>query len=140
MSAGRNLIAYGAVAVVVAAVVGGVMLIGSPSSQRILRFDEQRVSNLRSLSSAIEIFAARHAALPQDLDALLADPTVYAQSTRDPETGSPYAYRIINAQSYELCAEFGAASADATYVPDGFRHPEGHHCFTFTIPGKPSPG
>ena len=55
------------VLVVLAAVVYGFILVGSPASQRVLRFDERRVSDLQSISFALDSYWLRNEQLPEYL-------------------------------------------------------------------------
>ena len=134
----RRLVAFLAIGLVVASILGGFFLIGTPGDQRTLRFDERRLSDLRGIVNAIDTYATRHGALPDNLGALVADPLSDVTATTDPETGAPYDYGVVDTRSYQLCADFGAASPDTTYAPDGFRHPRGHYCFTLTANGEPA--
>ena len=121
--------------VVVAAVVAGVFLAGSPSTRRERRLDDDRVSDLRSLSAAIDQYRREHGGLPADLDALGRSPRTTTRLT-DPETGTRYEYRVLEPTSghasYELCASFAAETGkDRDSDRDDFWwHGGGRQCFT----------
>ena len=55
---------------VVAAIAAGLVLIGSPSAERMRRLDEIRVSDLMQLSRAVDFYWKREGALPPSLDTL----------------------------------------------------------------------
>src|SRR5260370_3197540 len=71
--------------------------------------DRKRVEDLRNLGNAINLRLQRspNAALP----VTLADLRSGARTT-DPETAAPYEYHTKPGTTYELCANFFAASGD----------------------------
>jgi hypothetical protein len=132
--------AIAASAVVVAAIVAGVVTLGSPTMQRHRRLDERRVADLRNLESAVTVYWHRRQSLPPDLDALSKEPGL-RPNTHDPETGTPYDYELIAADSYRLCAVFAFDSAANPATRDSaaasnWAHGAGRHCFDLRIPQK----
>jgi hypothetical protein len=112
-----------------AAVVAGLSLLGSPAHQRALRLDNQRVSNLRTLSTFIGSELDRKKVLPSSLAAL----GVGGSVSTDPVTGTPYRYEVTGKDAFRLCATFDAASEDDGRTPhavDGWKHTAGPQCFT----------
>ena len=55
---------------VVAAIIGGLIVIGSPNEIRMRRFDERRASDLAAISNAISTYRLTHESVPQKLDDL----------------------------------------------------------------------
>jgi hypothetical protein len=109
---------------------GGLWLVGSPAEQATQRIDERRVQDLRTIAQAVDLHRDRHARLPPDLASL-----VIALGTQlpvaDPETGRPYAYRVRDAQRFELCADFARPSGDR--LQDAiWTHGGGRQCFALT--------
>ena len=123
--------------VIVIAVAGGLAVIGSPGSIRLQRLDDARSQNLLSIANAIRGYRLSHQALPERLEQLQQDSFINIR-LQDVETGAPVEYRVINALSYELCAQFATVS-DGKTRPGGSRrfwqHPEGRHCFTIESNG-----
>ena len=121
----------GLVAVVVAdAIAGGFYIIGPPGEARLHRLDNQRVSDLRELSSAVNVYWTRKRQLPGSLDATMAE--LYGGRPRvDPATAEPYGYRAIDGNRYELCAVFDRASQDGTAAGGTpfWSHTSGRQCF-----------
>lgn len=121
--------------VVVVTVVWGAVLVGSPGTARLRRFDQQRLEDLRTIFREVQslchdpdIKNKLKRALPKTLDEL----AVLARSERinltDPETGERYVYTIKNATTYELRATF---SLERDSDVDVFwNHPSGPHSFT----------
>lgn len=116
---------------VVAALVAGFTIIGSPETARLRRLDIQRVYDLRSLSNAIEIYWRNHARLPASLNDLQDVSQWTALRVTDAVSGQPYDYRIKEGAAYELCAQFDTAlteKSDPT-SPAFWRHDRGRQCF-----------
>ena len=125
--------------VVAAAVVAGLYLGGTPGEQRLVRFDLRRVSDLQSLSSAIDRRWESFEQLPATLDELV-DGVLLKRMPLDPETGAPYVYEPIADNSYRLCATFSRATVDPR-PGDFWVHEPGYRCFDFTlVASEPEPG
>jgi len=138
--------ALAACALVVAGVIAGCSLIGSPQDARAQAFDRRRSEDLESVARRLRFrYADRStpsksprlpAALPHDLGALRVDGS---DATRDPATGAPYRYVRDGASRFRLCATFTFAG-DGTMGTVGFeRHPAGRSCFRLDAqePGLP---
>ncbi len=130
--------------VVLAAIVWGIALVGSPGSARIRRFDDQRLRDLQTIFREIQslcqdpdIKNELKKPLPRTLDELAA----LARSERinlvDPETGDRYLYRISDETTYELCATF--SSERDSDIDVFWNHPAGHYCFTVDALDPPDP-
>lgn len=118
------------VAVVVVSVVVGLTLIRSPGEERERRVDDRRVSELRSIAAAVDLYWTREGRLPASLDELRAA-QLGGLHYEDPETLRPYGYRILGEKGYELCAEFARNPAQDRRRPQGdfWAHGAGRQCF-----------
>lgn len=126
--AGRYAV-IGLSAVVVAVIVAALMILGSPVEARRLRMDEKRVADLQALAGMADAYRARHGRLPPALRELERDGSAQLR-TRDPRTGQPYEYRVIDTVRYELCARFERSSAEAGADHVAFwYHGRGRTCF-----------
>ncbi len=140
---------------VLAAIVGGFLVVGSPAKQRNLRFDDQRISDLSNLQWQIVNYWQQKGTLPQTLPALNDSLSGFTAPT-DPATGAAYEYSVTGKTSFELCANFALATQDtqgrggygmggeygvnSSYpvgptgmMGDSWNHTSGHACFTRTI-------
>jgi len=117
--------------VVVAAVIVGIILLDSPAQERLRRLDERRVSDLRELSYAVDVYWTREGHLPASL-AELSEEERIVRDLADPATGQPYEYRVLDDKVYELCAVFARNTAsderDIPYRIFWF-HGTGRQCF-----------
>ncbi len=99
------------VLLVIAAVAGGLALVGSPEQARVEKFDRKRLSDLRQLAHGINLYWARHQALPADTSSLKEE-LPDAVDLLDPETHAPYPYRVIDENRFEVCATFSTSCQD----------------------------
>ncbi len=141
---GRSkMVAYGALIVVLATIVGGFFIIGSPMSARQYQADEQKTQDLSSIQwQVIDYWQAK-----QKLPAAISDlnnPLSGFTVPTDKETGAAYGYEATGATSFKLCATFNKSSrglpSQAVVAPkpmgvmdDNWQHGEGKQCFDRTI-------
>lgn len=115
------------VGVVLASVIGGLLILGSPSEQRSKKLDARRVTELRKIARSVDLYWTRHETLPSNLKVLEKEPGVSITIT-DPESGRPYTYREIGSDTYELCAVFATESSGRASL---WAHGRGQNCFKF---------
>ena len=115
--------------VVVGAIVGGLVLIGPPSEERVLRLDQRRVDDLAATSRAVDLYWSRHARLPASLAELGQEPGSHV-ALSDPDTGEAYEYQPVEGVNYEVCARFDRETpADGRSSGDVWSHGAGRQCF-----------
>jgi len=119
---------------VVAAVIWGFAIVGSPDTRRQERMDDRRLDALRDIQREIQDLlvdpeepAVLRRALPASLDELAAAARDRKIEKTDPETGIPYDYRVLSESTYELCAVFLFARDETRAV--FWNHPAGRHCY-----------
>ena len=135
------------VVLVVANVVAGFFMVGSPKKERLARFDSQRTNDLKMIQNEVLNFWQQKVWLPAGLDELKNDITGFVPPN-DPATGALYEYREVAPLKFELCAVFATASSDngkgmthavpypVSYNYDGlgnWTHDQGRVCFIRTI-------
>lgn len=130
------------VAVMVAVIIGGFFLAGSPQQQRAYRLDDQRVNDLANIQGQVIYTYQSKEVLPASLDALQDEISGYTVPV-DPETKQPYAYRVTGTNTFELCATFNQESREngksravpepSFYTNDTWEHAAGTACFERTI-------
>ncbi len=134
---------WGSVVIVTIAVVWGILLAGSPMSERLRKFDDRRVEDFRTIQSEINATAygskvnmptmpnAPVYPIPATLQELAEKPVYQKISLNDPQTGTPYIYTVHDQTRYALCATFNTVR-DQNY--DVFwNHPAGYHCFEVDV-------
>lgn len=115
----KRISAYLGLILIVGAIVIGFIVVGSPSTRRALRFDEQRVSHLSTISYEINSYYDLYRKLPRDLGSVK---DYYRYTTiQDPESKKEYEYIIKGDDSYSLCATFGKESVMGLETNDNAR-------------------
>ena len=104
------------VTAVIAAVVVGLFVLGSPKEERARRVDNRRVADLNGIVSATDLYWTRHSQLPESLDDLAAEPGVRI-STGDPASSDGYGYQPLDSARYEVCATFERESGETSRDP-----------------------
>ncbi|MEA2701493.1 MAG: hypothetical protein QOE22_202 [Candidatus Parcubacteria bacterium] len=92
-------------------VVAGFFIIGTPSEMRLMRFDEQKVSDLQGIQWQVLDYWQSKQKLPTSL-AGLSDPLSGSIVPVDPESNEPYRYEATGKSSFRLCATFNQSSPD----------------------------
>jgi len=112
---GLRLFAGFVILLIVAAVIGGLYLSGSPGTERSRQFDSQRLTELQQIAAGVDSFYARNNRLPQNLDVLAAagKENYLIGSQQDPQTAQLYEYVPLGEANYQLCAVFDLPSATA---------------------------
>lgn len=138
----HTLFASAATLVVVATIAWGFFLVGSPSTRRLERLDEQRLDDLRTIAREIQTMVedpndkgTLKETLPKTLDEAAQRARVERLNLSDPETGEVYTYRATGETTYELCATFThPRDSDASVF---WNHPAGKHCFKIDVLDPP---
>ncbi len=130
---GRLIVAV-ATAVVVASIIAGVIVVGSPARGRLERFDADRIEDLEGIMRAMDRFWSRNERLPASLEELGEDPRIRV-NTVDPGSAESYEYHILDEDTYELCAIFDRESpAPPRRTPaDFWSHGVGRQCFELGV-------
>lgn len=141
----RKMWAISAAVFVIVAIVVGFMVIGSPRTQRLAKYDEQRVMDLQNINQSIVYYFELKGSLPATLSEVASSGNYMIVPT-DPETHTSYEYIMIgqSAKAYELCAVFNtdttayvnaaASSRPLNEYPAAWNHPAGRYCFSQNIP------
>ena len=134
------------VVVMIASIILGFVVVGSPATQRLRNFDQVRIQNLDLIKNEAITYWQKTGVLVSSLDQLAK--VAYSPVPLDPQTKLPYSYRIIeNPYIFELCAEFNLDKAPeeqlyAQPIYPGSRvendiwntnYTAGKNCFTVTI-------
>ncbi len=133
LSLGQTIVAI-AGAVVVASIIAGVILVGSPAEGRLQQLDSARIENLKGIMVGMDSFWSRNERLPASLEELMTDPRVEVR-TRDPGSAEPYDFAPLDEDTYELCATFDLQSPEPARPSsaDFWRHGVGRQCFELDV-------
>jgi len=136
--------AFAAIGIVLAlaAIVIGFVIVGSPTKQRDIRFDNERVNDLSNIQNSVAHFWQEFGKVPSSLSEM---PEYMSGLPKDPVTGVAYRYETVSSgNSFKLCAIFSEPSSAAssnypksvTQYTSAFYnwdHGSGEACFTRVI-------
>jgi hypothetical protein len=118
-------------------IIWGFAVLGSPRTQQLMKYDQQKVYSLQEISYQISNYYQKKGSLPNSLNDLSADNS-YFMVPLDSQKNTPFEYVLVgqSAKTYQLCAVFNKASDNSSRMSnlDIWAHPAGRHCFNITIP------
>lgn len=134
---GRKIWVLATSCLLLATIIIAFSIIGSPQTQRLIRLDNQKISDLQNLNWQVINYWQINGMIPDQMPGI----------TKDQQTGTPYQYKKTGNMTYELCAVFNrASSADQnSSVPsiaypvgkmptnEDWSHSAGLQCFSRTI-------
>lgn len=112
----HKIVAVSSSVVILLCIIGGFMLVGSPSEQRAVRFDQTRINDLSSIQNEVISYWILKGALPESVANITTSINGYMAPV-DPDSGAEYKYTVTGDLSFELCADF-ATSDDVSDSPD----------------------
>lgn len=119
-------------AVILLSIIGAFVYIGSPFTQRLMRFDEQRVADLQNIQSQIINYWQNKGILPAQASDLNDSIGGFTLPT-DPKTDIQYEYSKITSTSFKLCAKFDLESQQNNSTVydtnNNWKHTSGNVCF-----------
>jgi hypothetical protein len=130
-----------AILIVIVSIGWGFSVLGSPRTQRLIKYDAQKINDLQMLNSYVQSYYQMKGTMPESIADLSL--VQYSQIPNDAQTGNSYEYKLIgqSAKAYELCAEFNKDTKDPKtpvisypYGDVSWVHPAGHYCFKLAIP------
>ncbi|MBI2065823.1 MAG: hypothetical protein HYT68_02035 [Candidatus Zambryskibacteria bacterium] len=141
----RNMWRAVAAILVIGSIVAGFSVLGTPQTQKMLRYDSQKISDLQSIQWQIVNYWQQKGVLPASLTELQ-DPISGFIVPSDSQTRKPYEYEKTSALAFNLCAEFNKPTqTDNGSVPriaylepigklnENWQHEAGKQCFNRTI-------
>lgn len=127
----RNVWRGVAVVLVLGSIITGFSVLGSPQTQRMYRYDSQKVSDLQSIQWQIVNYWQQKGMIPVTLEQLQ-DPISGFTVPTDPQTKMSYEYKKTSALSFDLCAEFNKVSQSSTDTMARVVYPEPINKLTYS--------
>lgn len=137
-----KLINYGVGVVVLAAIIAGFFIIGTPQEIRRQKQDMIRVSDLQNIQWQIINYWQQKESLPTTLEEVQDPLSGYALPV-DPKTGEQYGYSRTAPLAFQLCATFDREGGQSRSIAsplidpkmdqDNWAHAAGEVCFERTI-------
>ncbi|HEY4505378.1 MAG TPA: DUF5671 domain-containing protein [Candidatus Paceibacterota bacterium] len=131
--------------VILGSIVWGFSVLGSPRTQQLYKYDQEKVSQLQSISSEVSYYWQRNNKVPMKLSDL--SESSYYTVPNDKQSGAPYEYIKSTNTTYQLCAEFNKSSEEANTIRyetypskvGTWNHPAGRYCFSLSADANLSP-
>ncbi|EKU97353.1 hypothetical protein Lepto7375DRAFT_6534 [Leptolyngbya sp. PCC 7375] len=121
---------------VAAGVIAGFWVLGTPSQQRLIKSDQQRLADLTAIANTLHLYWQS-----QDQEEYVLPDILNPDDQRqDPITQEPYDYSKVDENLYQLCANFATDSSTyklANANNENWQHPEGFYCFKLEISQQP---
>ncbi len=132
-----------AVVIILGSVLWGFSVLGSPRTQRLIKYDSQKVTDLQNIQYQIINYWQMKGKLPTDLASLNDSISGYVAPT-DSQTKQAYVYKVVGVKSFQLCADFNLPNTNTNsliskpigydgYNSDNWNHDKGGKCFDKTI-------
>lgn len=124
-------------------VVWGIVLAGSPATERERKFDDRRIEDIRAIQSEVLNIVLDNTRYLPPADRVMVNPipatledvaqkAIYQKLTiLDPETGEPYGYSKIDDAHFRVCAVFNAIRDEQYDI--FWNHGAGQKCFDFDV-------
>ena len=141
-------VGFGAAGLVLASIVAGFFIIGTPGEVRLLRFDSQKVQHLQEIQWQVVQYWQQKQILPATLEDMR-DSLGGSTIPVDPQSGESYGYAVTGDKKFQLCATFNNEDANTSamgaviireeaprvknVVDDTWGHVAGDVCFDRTI-------
>ncbi len=116
----------------------GFYLAGSPQSQRLVRFDDTKTSDLQTIQDRLVYYWQQKGSLPAALDGLN-DPISGFSVPVDPQNNQAFEYHLTGVRAFQLCAVFNLDNTSSAPTPasgysgSNWVHGSGRVCFDRTI-------
>jgi hypothetical protein len=139
----------------IAALIGAVLVViiagfwfsGSPAQARMLEQDAQRVRDLTAIYQSVSRYYLSQGNLPESLEVCDSNPGTYIAQKTDRVTGTPYGYRVLDPNQFQLGATFALPSESGrttgvylSPAQEGFwRHEAGGQTFTIDVTKEKHP-
>lgn len=133
----NKLLVYISSFIIIASIISGFFIIGSPAHQRSIKFDNERTQNLQLIQNEIINYWINKNTLPENLNNLENNILGFIPPT-DPKTQKSYEYNILSDLSFELCATFETSNINIKNnidsIPrynrlENWEHNQGKTCF-----------
>jgi type III secretory pathway component EscS len=131
--------------IVLICVVGAFFIVGSPTTARLIQFDQQKINDLQEIQYEIVHYYRSKESLPNSLFEL-EDSISGFKIPKDPQTEQSYEYFVLDFEnlSFELCANFNKDGKDkygeiypidfsTKGISENWEYTQGRFCFNRNI-------
>lgn len=105
-----------AIVIALASIIWGFSVLGSPRTQRLIKYDNQKTSDLQNIQWQVISYWQMNGTLPVSLSDISASQQ-YVVLPKDPQTQTTYEYQKTGAMTFDLCAEFNKENSNTNQSP-----------------------
>jgi hypothetical protein len=120
--------------IVLGSIVWGFSVLGSPRTQRLYKYDSEKINGLMNMKGQIEAYYGTYSKLPSNTEELKS--VNFYGSIMDTQTNKPFEYQKTGELTYKLCADFNKKSIQENttqsypnYGEMSWTHDAGRYCF-----------
>ncbi len=136
---------------VLGSIIWGFAVLGSPWTQQMIKYDNQKVSDLQNIQQQVISYWQTNGMIPTSLSDISSSQP-YNIIPKDPQSKTTYEYDKTGVMTFDLCAEFNKENVNQNQYPpalvttpigypvkgiviqnDNWNHPAGHQCFSLVI-------
>ena len=138
----RKIWALVSLIIIIASIVWGFVVLGSPWTRRQINYDMEKITALQNISSSVQGYYNNEGKLPQTVSDIISfsGASDYLNFT-DGQTGKKYEYIKIGNTTFSVCADFNKKSTqenltqpyDVPGIVNLTTHPAGHYCFNEVV-------
>lgn len=133
--------------IILASIIWGFSVLGSPATQRNMKYDNQKIMNLQEIQWQVINYWQMNGALPVSLEEMELNKEYFVTVPTDPQLKKSYGYEKTGEMTFKLCAEFNKENkagqngygAQANYPKgsviqnENWNHGAGEQCFTRVV-------
>lgn len=128
-----KIFAYASLVLVIGSLIAAFFYVESPTQTRQRRHDQAVTQNFDAIDNSLNVYFSENKKLPTDLSVLVNDKRLITDVTlKDPVTGEKFAYKILAAKEYQLCATFDLSNkgqdVQQDYTATRWPHDAGKQC------------
>jgi hypothetical protein len=115
----RKIWAIGVGIVILVFIILGFGVLGSPQTQRLIRYDNQKISDLQNIQWQVISYWQLNGMMPASLSDIKSQQQ-YTEIPTDPQLKTTYEYKKTDTMVFELCAEFNKEDKNQNpYITNG---------------------
>lgn len=130
--------------IILASIIWGFSVLGSPKTQRLIKYDNQKIMDLQEIQWQVISYWQMNGFLPASLEQIISNKEYFVTVPTDPQFEKSYRYEKKGEMTFELCAEFNEENTrdqnryggqvsypkGSVIQNENWNHGKGEQCFT----------
>ncbi|OHB14425.1 MAG: hypothetical protein A2431_03550 [Candidatus Zambryskibacteria bacterium RIFOXYC1_FULL_39_10] len=133
--------------IILASIIWGFSVLGSPATQRNMKYDNTKIMNLQEIQWQVISYWQMNGALPTSLEQMASNKEYFITVPTDPQNQKSYGYEKTGQMTFKLCAEFNNENTagqngygvqvsypkGSVIQNENWNHDAGEQCFTRVV-------